>query len=165
MNLKKMFLRVIQVQLQEGACFHQDLWPSEEFEAQKLINLLQSINGKKRKKLGKSLVLVKSVVEMSFFLVWSGFSPVSFICHQYNPDAVAFWLLLHLRLFLFKLLRLCSKYSKISILISLIFNKIIWMWQYHLICADMYEWTLFIQNFSVNIGQQYCSWTIWMLAC
>lgn len=38
---------MIQVQLQEAACFHQDLWLSEEFGAQKLINLLQSIDEKK----------------------------------------------------------------------------------------------------------------------
>jgi len=91
-----MFLYVIQVQLQEGACFHQDLWPSEEFGAQKLINLLQSSKEtKQNKKLGKSLVLVKPVAAMSFSLVWSGFSPVPFICDQYKPGAVAFRVLLN----------------------------------------------------------------------
>lgn len=29
------------------------------------------------------------------------------------------------------------------------------MGEYDLICADTYEWTLFIQNVLVNIGQQY----------
>lgn len=105
--------------------------------------------------LGKSLVLVKSLLAMSFSLLWSGFSPVFFICDQEKPAAIAFWFLIHLMLFLFKLQRFCSKCSKISMLVLQIFNERIWMWQYRLFCAGTYEWASFTQNVLVNIGQQH----------